>query len=177
LRKILAVLALASASLSLVGCTTQTAGDEALSNTDVMFLEMMIPHHEQAMDMAHLAEKNTTNPEILALAEVIDKEQHGEVDQMTLWLGKPMMDDHTHASHEMMGMLTEKQMQALADATGSEFDRLFLEGMILHHEGAIDMAQMVLASKNAEVKKLGESIIRSQTEQIAQMQKMLAALN
>ncbi len=177
MKRFVTVIIALAASFSLSGCSNHEAGDQSLSNTDVMFLEMMIPHHEQAIDLAHLAEKNTTNSEILALAELIDEEQHGEVDQMAAWLGNPMMDDHSHAGHEMMGMLTDEQMETLAIATGAEFDKLFLEGMILHHEGAIDMAQMILASKNDEVRKLGESIVKSQTEQIEQMQKMLEKLN
>lgn len=177
MKKLVAFVVALAASFSLVGCSNPEAGDQTLSNTDVMFLEMMIPHHEQAIDLAHLAEENTTNSEILALAELIDEEQHGEVDQMTTWLGNPMMDDHSHAGHDMMGMLTDEQMETLANTTGAEFDKLFLEGMILHHEGAIDMAQMILASKNDEVRKLGESIVKSQTEQIEQMQNMLDRLN
>jgi uncharacterized protein (DUF305 family) len=72
-------------------------------------------------------------------------------------------------------MLTPDQMSALSAATGSAFDRLFLEGMIAHHEGAIQMAQMVMQSPNAEARKLGEEIIASQTAEIELMQKMLAA--
>jgi uncharacterized protein (DUF305 family) len=76
----------------------------------------------------------------------------------------------------MDGMLTPEQMTALEQAKDGEFDRLFLEGMILHHEGAIEMTQMVVGSNNQEVKELADSIIRSQTAQIEQMKQLLASL-
>ena len=74
----------------------------------------------------------------------------------------------------MGGMMSEEEMTALANATGSAFDTLYLEGMIAHHKGAVDMAKMVENSSNAEVKKLGDAIVTGQTAEIAQMQSMLA---
>jgi uncharacterized protein (DUF305 family) len=73
----------------------------------------------------------------------------------------------------MDGMLSDSEMEELTKATGSEFDRLFLEGMIKHHEGAIEMAQMVLDSDNAEAAKLGKEIVRTQQAEINQMQDLL----
>ena len=76
----------------------------------------------------------------------------------------------------MDGMLSDAEMAELAAATGTEFDRLFLEGMIKHHEGAIDMAQMVLASDNEEVRILGEQIVETQQAEITRMQELLGQL-
>jgi uncharacterized protein (DUF305 family) len=74
----------------------------------------------------------------------------------------------------MGGMLSEADMSALASATGADFDRLYLNGMIAHHEGAVHMAQMVIDSNNAEAKALGEAIVSSQSEQIQYMRELLA---
>ncbi len=165
--------------LLLSGCTQQVSKSSAteLSSVDEMFLEMMIPHHDQALEMAQFAEKNTSNPEILALAKTIDEEQHKEIELMSGWLGGEGSHEHGHEGHTMDGMLSQEQMTALEKAKDKEFDRLFLEGMILHHEGAIEMTQMVISSETKEVRDLAESIIKSQTDQIDQMKKLLANLN
>jgi uncharacterized protein (DUF305 family) len=76
----------------------------------------------------------------------------------------------------MSGMLSEEQMAELLNSTGNDFDRLFLEGMILHHEGAIEMAQMIVGSQNEEARLLADSIVGSQTIQIEQMRLLLDQL-
>ncbi len=78
-----------------------------------------------------------------------------------------------HAGHTMAGMLDENEMEMLRDSTGADFDRLFLEGMIKHHEGAIEMADMIIDSANSEVAKLGSSIIASQESEIKVMKSLL----
>jgi uncharacterized protein (DUF305 family) len=157
--------------------TTETATAEMatgapFTDSDLMFAEMMIPHHEQAIEMSELAVKLSQDAEVVALAREILAAQAPEIEQMKTWGN---LNLEAHAGHTMMGMLTPDQMSALSAATGSAFDRLFLEGMIAHHEGAIQMAQMVIQSPNAEARKLGEEIIASQTAEIKLMQKMLAA--
>ena len=92
---------------------------------------------------------------------------------MKSWDG---VDASTHMGHTMMGMLDEQEIANLRAATGKEFDRLFLEGMIKHHEGAIDMAEMIDDSKNSEVAELGKAIIATQTAEIKYMQSLLANL-
>jgi uncharacterized protein (DUF305 family) len=134
-----------------------------------MFAEMMIPHHQQAIEMSDLALKNSTNPEILALAQEIKDAQAPEIEQMKSWGASSM----AHMGHMMDGMLSDEEMSALAAASGSEFDRLFLEGMIKHHEGAIDMAEMVIDSKKAEVAALANAIIEAQRAEIATMKELL----
>lgn len=148
-----------------------------LSRNDVMFLQMMIPHHEQAVEMSVLAETNSTNPELLALAARIKAAQGPEIELMTKLLtdaGQAMMMDHSMGDNGMLGM---DDMSALAQATGNEFDVLFLTGMIAHHDGAIAMTNPVVESQNLAVKKLAESIITSQTVEIVEMTKLLATIS
>lgn len=149
----------------------------ALSQADVMFLQMMIPHHEQAVEMSMLAETNSTNPEVLALAARIKSAQGPEIELMSKLLtdaGQAMMMDHSMGDSGMLGM---DDMSALASAMGNEFDVLFLAGMIAHHEGAIDMTNPVANSANLEVKKLAENVITLQAAEIAEMTKLLATLS
>lgn len=151
------------------------AGD--LSRYDVMFLQMMIPHHEQAVEMSTLAETNSINPEVLALAVRIKVAQGPEIELMSKLLtdaGQAMMMDHSMGDNGMLGM---DDMSGLAAATGNDFDVLYLTGMIAHHEGAIDMTNPVLNSKNMDVKTLVENIISSQTAEIAEMKMLLATLS
>lgn len=156
---------------------TVTSANEATPSTDftatdLMFAEMMIPHHEQAIEMSQLALERSQDPEVLALAEQILAVQAPEIAEMKTW---GALNLEAHAGHTMMGMLTPDQMSALAAATGSEFDRLFLAGMIVHHEGAIQMAQMVIQSPNPQAKQLGEEVVANQLTEIKLMQEMLAA--
>ena len=164
------VLALVSL-LILTGCATSSENSNgAFSSQDIMFAEMMIPHHEQAIEMSELALKNTGNPDVLALAEQIRGAQEPEIELMKSW---PGVDLGGHSGHTMMGMLDENELEMLRVTTGADFDRLFLEGMIKHHEGAIDMAEMINDSKNPEVAKLGKAIIESQSSEIAAMKALL----
>ena len=144
------------------------------SRVDIMFARMMIPHHQQAVDMSELAIEKTTDPDVRALAGQIRDAQVPEIELMESWLdeagsGISMGED----GMDMGGMLSEEEMTSLEDAAGAEFDRLYLEGMIDHHEGAIQMAQMILDSENSEVKALGEAIVESQTAEIEQMEQLL----
>lgn len=181
--------------LALTGCTINIGTDDSgsmsmpnmmgssesaseYSNTDIMFAQMMIPHHQQAVDMSTLAETRTTNPELLALAKQIKEAQAPEIQQMEAWLEKSGSSSHMGHSMDDMGMgmggmMSAEQMTALENASGAEFDKLYLEGMIAHHEGAIDMAQMIIGSSNAEAKTLGENIVKSQSAEIKQMKQML----
>jgi uncharacterized protein (DUF305 family) len=153
------------------GCATSSENSSgAFSSQDIMFAEMMIPHHEQAIEMSDLAFANTTNPDVLALAEQISNAQEPEIELMKSW---PGVDSMGHEGHTMAGMLDENEMEMLRVSTGADFDRLFLEGMIKHHEGAIDMAEMITDSKNPEVAKLGKAIIESQSAEIAAMKALL----
>ena len=186
----LAVVAVAALGLLLAGCggshdmddmgMASPSGTSGASAADVMFAQMMIPHHQQAVEMSTLAETRASSPEIKQLAAEIKGAQQPEIDQMTAWLeewGMPVMSGMDamgeHGGHGMSGMLTDEQLQQLADAQGPEFDRLFAEFMILHHEGAIDMAEDVADSKDPRVAALAAAIITTQAEEIAQMRAFL----
>lgn len=130
---------------------------------------MMIPHHEQAIEMSNLALMNSQDPEILKLAQEIKDAQAPEIEQMKSWGASSM----AHAGHMMDGMLSEDEINELSAAKGSDFDRQFLEGMIKHHEGAIDMATMVTDSKNSEVAALAKVIIETQRAEISLMKNLL----
>jgi uncharacterized protein (DUF305 family) len=143
---------------------------------DVMFAQMMIPHHSQAVELAALAEANTTNPVILDLASRIDGAQHTEIHTMEAWLASTGSSAVDHGSHgmSMPGMVGAADMAALEKASGSEFDALFLSHMIQHHEGAIDMANDVLATtKNDDVAALATAIVAAQTAEIDEMYALL----
>jgi uncharacterized protein (DUF305 family) len=157
--------------LMLSACSSST--DSAFSANDQMFAAMMVPHHEQAVEMSDIALSNSTNPAILEIATEIKAAQQPEIDQMLSWGGDVM---GSHAGHTMDGMLTKAEITELKQATGVTFDRLFLAGMIKHHEGAIEMAKMVINSKNPEAAALGKAITVSQQAEIVQMQKLLATL-
>ena len=149
-----------------------------VNNADIMFTTMMIPHHEQAIEMADLIlDEDGIDPEVVALAETIKAAQGPEIELMESWL-----DDWGTDMGDMRGtmgdaMMSDTDMQALEDVTGDEASRLFLEQMIEHHEGAIDMAQSEVDNgENPDVVNLAESIIESQTAEIDTMEEILASL-
>jgi len=153
------------------------SSDEDSSGTyaddELMFAQMMIPHHSQAVTMSELALANSTNPEILSLATAIRDAQAPEIMQMQSWLDQSDYSG-THAGHmDMGGMLSDEELAELSTAKGSTFDRLFLQGMIAHHEGAIDMLSMIKNSTNSEVKKLSADILTSQSAEIETMKALL----
>jgi len=153
--------------------TSDEASSAKYSDDELMFAKMMIPHHEQAVTMSELALKNTSNPEVLALATAIRDAQAPEIEQMQSWLGDN--DSHDADSHnmEMGGMLTAEELETLASLRGDAFDQLFLASMIAHHEGALDMVEMIKDSTNAEVKALAENIVKSQSAEIQAMKALL----
>lgn len=137
-----------------------------LSDSDFTFLMMMLPHHEQAIQMSELALTNTDSKDIQFTAKSIEKIQKVEVEKMKSWLaaaGKPTSSDMTMQS----GMLTEQQMIDLRAARGKDFDMKFLSGMIVHHQGAIAMARDEMKrGSNSKVKAMAAAIIVGQTAQI-----------
>jgi len=122
--------------------------DTRYTASDAQFMEDMIPHHQQALEMSQLAPNRTNSPEILEIAGKIEAAQGDEIGFMEQWLtnrGESVERNQGHASHHTMkGMATEAQMTALAAASGVEFDRQFLSLMIAHHEGAIDMVEALM---------------------------------
>ena len=154
-------------------------GSAAVNPADIMFVVMMIPHHEQAVEMSDLLlAKSGVDADVRELAEQIKGAQQPEIDQMKGWLSDwgidaSQMSRMDHSGH-MDGMLSQEQMEALRKADGPTGQKLFLEGMIEHHQGAVDMANNVLGvGKDPGVKKLAEVIVASQQAEIAEMQEML----
>jgi uncharacterized protein (DUF305 family) len=155
------------------GHSSEASGD--LSSDDIMFLQMMIPHHQQAIDISDLALTKSAESELLALAKNIRDEQAAEIVKMKAWLDKAGADlDPGHSmGHDMGGMLSDSELAALEAATGKSFDLLWLKGMTGHHVGAIDMATMIEDADNDEIKSFGQAIVTSQSAQNKQMAAMI----
>ena len=170
-----------------VGGNTTMGGDGDQNSADIMFVEMMIPHHEQAVEMSELIlAKDGVDPEVVALAEQIRAAQDPEIALMEGWLddwGLPSMGDDMGGMEGMdhggmggmAGMMSDEQMAELESADGATGAALFLELMIEHHVGAVEMAEDVIDDgRDADVRVLAEQIIVSQTAEIATMRELLA---
>jgi uncharacterized protein (DUF305 family) len=151
------------------------------SEEDVAFVQGMVPHHEQALQMTSLVPDRAANDRIVLFAERMDISQKDEIRLMQDWLvarGDILGEEgHHHSGALMPGMLTEDEMAALRAAEGEEFDRLFLEGMIKHHLGAIQMVEELLGSgggSDPEVFQLAQHIDSDQRIEIDRMQQLLA---
>jgi uncharacterized protein (DUF305 family) len=143
-----------------------------------MFLQMMIPHHQQAIDISNLALKTSKDAELLALAKTIAADQAAEITQMKSWLKDAgATTDMGHSMDGMGGMLNDAELSALNAETGTKFDILWLKGMTGHHDGAIHMTTMIRDASNAEIKAFGEKVIKDQSAQIEQMKIMLQRLS
>ena len=143
--------------------------------SDAMFLQMMIPHHEQAVVMSDLALSISKDAEVLKLAKQIKDAQAPEIIKMQGWLSDAgLSEDPGHSmGNGMGGMLSDSDLSALKGSTGKAFDKLFLAGMIAHHEGAIDMVMMIENSSNTDISNLGQEIVKSQTAEIESMKELL----
>lgn len=148
------------------------------AGADVMFLQMMIPHHQQAIDISNLALKTSKDPELLALANTIIRAQSSEIIQMNAWLKEAKAEtEMDHSISGMGGMLDTNELSTLTSATGKTFDLLWLKGMTNHHDGAIHMTSMINDAQNAEIKRFGENVVKDQSAQIQQMKAMLKRLS
>ncbi len=177
-------------------------GRTSFTDEDVAFMQHMIVHHGQAVEMVELLQSRGVHPTVQRLGQRIALSQQAEMDLMRGWLtdrGQPVdmpgmggghagMDHSAHAGHAMppsetpvmAGMLSPAQMQALAAASGPAFDRLFLEGMIRHHQGALDMVDALLANPDAAedtmLSDFTTSIVADQSAEILRMQSLLSDL-
>lgn len=184
----LAIAASLTLGLTLASCSTNDSSSDAGSSAssssaasahddqDVMFAQMMLPHHEQAVEMsdALLAKGDGVDPDVATLAEQIKAEQGPEIIQHASWLqgwGEP-----TESGHSMSGMMSDSDMTDLDQASAKDAGKLFLQQMVQHHEGAVDMARSeVDKGMNTDAVAMAKSIVSSQTEQITQMKDMLAS--
>jgi uncharacterized protein (DUF305 family) len=157
-----------------------------LSPADVAFMQGMIMHHAQAVEMTALIPSHTENKDLLALGARISSSQSDEISFMKRWLAAraqplsmsmPDMDASGHAMPLMPGMLTPEQMEALRKAQGADFDRLFLTGMIQHHGGALTMVKELFdtagAGQDADLFNFATDVDTGQRAEIKIMQAML----
>ncbi|RVW10397.1 DUF305 domain-containing protein [Prescottella agglutinans] len=234
-RMLVSIGAAAAAVTLLVGCADDESGDGtngtavttsanasgtaeqggAHNEADVAYVQMMIPHHEQAVEMAELVPSRSSNPDVVALAAQIEQAQAPEIEQMEGWLkawGAPEPSkvpmpgngettaggtDHDGMDHGGTmpgmpmtsapgmsgmpgmeggghGMMTAEQMQSLENAKGPEFDRMWLEMMIEHHQGAVAGSEQILNTGESEqVRQLAQQIVTTQQAEIAQMEALL----
>lgn len=153
------------------------------SPADVVFMQGMIGHHAQALDMTALIAERTARQDMKLLGKRIELSQADEIGMMRRWLqdrGQAVPDAHAHHAHDyklMPGMLSPDEMAALAAAKGPEFDRLFLEGMIKHHGGALTMVNELFATKGAaqesDMFAFATDIVADQQMEIDRMTAML----
>ena len=158
----------------------------AFNSADVTFAQMMIPHHEQAVQMSDdLLAKDGIDQSVTDLATEIKAAQEPEIMQLRDWLTAWGEDDSSMSGMDGMsgmgggsdGMMSDDDMMALQDASGIEAATLFLEQMTVHHEGAVAMAQLeVDDGENADAQAMAANIVKSQTAEIAVMAELLASL-
>jgi len=185
-KRILGALLLAVALASCGGSSSSNPSDTSVvvsadfNDEDVMFAQMMIPHHEQAIEMSDIA----LDPTVMAgdvvknLALKIKAAQDPEIQQMTgflsLWNKSLTMDESMDHSDMMSGMLSAEELSRLSTLRGADFDRAWLTGMIAHHEGAVEMAEAVLKDGvNTAVRELADAIIKGQEAEIAEMRNLI----
>jgi uncharacterized protein (DUF305 family) len=173
-------IALMTVVLAAVAAGTTAAQTPAAAAADVAFMQNMIAHHAQALEMTALTAARSSRDDIKLLARRITESQSAETAMMESWLrkrGRPAVDS-SHAHHtDMPGMLTKAEIERLVQAADAEFDRLFLELMIRHHEGALTMVAALAAIPGAgeepELWQLISHIDADQRAEIARMQRML----
>ncbi|MFB7213885.1 DUF305 domain-containing protein [Streptomyces sp. NPDC056255] len=171
------------------GASAPATPGAGFNDADVKFAQQMIPHHQQAIEMAKLADGRAADPEIKKLATAIEKAQDPEIETMKGWLkswGKPLPSssmgdmpgmDHGSDGSAMPGMMSGKDMSDLAAAKGKDFDKKFAQLMIGHHQGAVTMAED--EKKNGvdvDAKKLAGAVVTAQTAEIEQMNKIIDRL-
>ncbi|MBJ7399725.1 DUF305 domain-containing protein [Mycolicibacterium sp.] len=194
--RVLAAIATLAAAIVLSSCGTAATQNQGLSASatsaeqvaahnadDVMFAQMMIPHHQQAIEVAAMVPDRSSNPDVIALAATIVGEQQPEIDTMKAlllqWNVDPneMSHESGHAGMAMTGMVNDATMVRLDSLKGASFDMLWLQSMISHHEGAIAMAKSEIADgKSADMTTVAADIVAAQQTEIDQIKQMLIGL-
>lgn len=187
---VLAVVALVTA-VTLSACSSGGSGEATSSaapsasaeaqfnDADVMFAQMMIPHHEQAIEMSDMIlTKDGISEQVTSLATEIKDAQGPEITQLNEWLDAWGADAEMGGmDHGMDGMMSDEDMKALEDASGDEASTLFLEQMIMHHEGAIEMAETEITNgENPDAIQMAENIVSTQSDETATMENLLGSL-
>ena len=177
----------ALATVLLVGCSgsgeAASSDDTAeFNDADLEFVQGMIPHHEQAIQMAAMVSTDKASASTNDLADEIRIAQAPEIADMRALLAEWGEEEDPHAMHKMddhsmHGMMTDDDFNSLEAASGIDFERMWLQMMIEHHEGAITMSEKVLVNgKYPRVRELAEAIIAAQRDEIARMNTMLSTL-
>ncbi|EFQ84495.1 hypothetical protein HMPREF0063_10347 [Aeromicrobium marinum DSM 15272] len=161
--------------ISLTLLLTACSGDDGHNDADVAFAQQMVPHHEQAVEMADLALENSSDDDVLSLARMIATEQSQEVRTLRSWLGEWDEDSMAGMDHSdmdgMRGMASDGDLADLAEARDAAFDELWLRLMIAHHEGAIEMAETVIDDGSSdEVKEFARTVIETQRTEVTRME-------
>lgn len=190
--RILLAVAASLLALLVTGCASESGGDDRVigsgpsrhNSADVQFATKMIPHHAQAVAMVNLALDRKVDPDLTSVADEMLMRQTGETTKMATWLqdwGKPvprtMIDHvgHTMGDTSMPGALTKAEFRRLETAQGAEFERAWLEAMIAHHEGAIQMAKSEQAEgANPAAQRLATQITRTQQAELRQLRGLLS---
>ncbi len=176
---------LLAALLVAAGCS---GGDDP-DPDDVAFVQGMVPHHEQAVEMAAMVDDHAdVSPELADLADRIEAAQQPEIDRMEGWLDDWDVDDHGSMDHGDMegmdhggmdhggmdGMMSADQMSELASLDGAAFEQRWLEMMIEHHRGAVRSAESVITDgTDPDVRDLARDVVRTQTAEITEMEGLL----
>jgi uncharacterized protein (DUF305 family) len=191
--RIAAALAALAAVTALGSCSGARSTDQPAAQTtsstrdaqprqhnadDVMFAQMMIPHHQQAVEMSAMVPSRSTNTDLLMLAKHISADQQAEIQTLQTLLsqwGQPVMANNGHGATNMTGMVDESTMNQLQTLDGAAFDTLWMRSMISHHQGAVMMAQTEIAhglsTDGIHVAKL---IVTAQQREIAYMNHLLS---
>ena len=153
------------------------------TKADVEFMQGMIAHHSQAIVMSRMAESHGANPQVLKLSNKIDQSQVPEIRIMQSWLQRNNQfapDTSSWHNMAMSGMLTAAQIKELDEARGVNFDRAYLQYMIMHHAGAIkmvdDLFNVSMAGQEVDVNVFANDVVTAQTTEIGIMQKLLTQL-
>src|SRR3954463_5632231 len=153
------------------------------TKADVEFMQGMIAHHAQAIVMSRMAEANGANPRVLKLSRKIDQSQVPEIIIMQQWLrryGQFAPDTASWHDMRMDGMLTDDELEAMSEAKGVAFDRLFLTGMIKHHAGALKMVDALFKSPGAgqevDASVFANDVVTAQTAEIGIMRHLQSQL-
>jgi uncharacterized protein (DUF305 family) len=164
--------------------SVSTAQPPGFNADDHTFATTMIPHHEQAIELAAMVPEHSTDPELIALAAKISAEQEPEIKALRVFLvqwdenpedNASHGDDGDHGGHgAMTGMVDEATMAKLQSLQGAEFETLWLQSMIGHHEGAVEMAKAEVANgQNEDIKRMAQTMIDAQQAEITEMNQML----
>lgn len=171
------------------GAPTASRTAAAFGPADVTFAQQMIPHHQQAVEMAALAAGRAQDPEVKTLAAAVRAAQDPEIRTMKSWLaawGKPESGsampgmNHGSGAHDgsgMSGMMSDQDMKELDAAKGPDFDKKFARLMIAHHNGAIEMARAEQKDgRNPAAKELADGVVTAQSAEVEQLTRILARL-